>query len=106
MAQRLAALDREVMAMQDRGRLLQEEIAAKLAEETNRHLHALSILTSVFLPPTLVVGIFGMNTKGLPLTDNDDGFLWAMGLCLASAVGVYFLLKRVSGFLKQRGVVK
>jgi zinc transporter len=106
MTQRLAALDREVMGMQERGRLLQEEIAAKLAEETNRHLHALSILTSVFLPPTLVVGIFGMNTKGLPLTDSDDGFLWAMGLCLASAAAVYLLLKRVSNFLKRRGVVK
>jgi zinc transporter len=106
MAQRLAALDHEVMAMQERGRLLQEEIAAKLAEETNRHLHALSILTSVFLPPTLVVGIFGMNTKGLPLSDNDDGFLWGLALCLASAAAVYLLLKRVSNFLKKRGVVK
>src|SRR5262249_42255777 len=38
MVQRLAALDRDVMALQERGRLLQEEIAAKLAEETNRHL--------------------------------------------------------------------
>ena len=106
MVQRLAALDRDVIALQERGRLLQEEIAAKLAEETNRHLHALSILTSVFLPPTLVVGIFGMNVKGLPLVDNDDGFLWAMALCLASAAAVYLLLKRVSNFLKRRGVVK
>lgn len=87
-AQRLAALDHEVMAMQDRGRLLQEEISAQLAAEANSHLHALSILTSLFLAPTLMVGIFGMNVQGIPLTENRDGFLWTMLLCLLSSAAV------------------
>ena len=103
-AQRLAALDHEVVAMQDRGRLLQEEISAQLAAEANSHLHALSILTSLFLPSTLVVGIFGMNTKGLPLTDIDDGFLWAILLCLVSSAAVYAVLKRVRYLLKRSGL--
>jgi len=103
-AQRLAALDHEVIAMQDRGRLLQEETAAQLAAEANSHLHALSILTSLFLPPTLVVGIFGMNTQRLPLSENSHGFLWAMLFCALSSAAVYFILKRVRYLLRKSGL--
>ena len=34
-------------------------------------------LTAMLMPPTLVTGIFGMNTKGLPFTDLETAFLWA-----------------------------
>jgi zinc transporter len=103
-AQRMAALDHEVIAMQDRGRLLQEEISAQLAADANSHLHALSILTSLFLPPTLMVGIFGMNVQGLPLTDDPEGFLWVMLLCLLSSAAVYAVLKRVRHLLRRSGL--
>jgi len=98
LAQRLDALDHLVMELRDRARLLQEEITALTAEETNRHLHVLSILTTLFLPPTLVTGVFGMNTKGLPFTDNEDAFLWAAALMVASAVAVYLIMRRVGVF--------
>ena len=48
------------------------------SEQTNRSLHVLAIVTTVFLPATLVTGVFGMNVAGLPLTQNADGFGWAM----------------------------
>ena len=49
----------------------EEELRFKNEEESNNHLHTLSIVTSLLLPPTLITGIFGMNTKGLPLTDVE-----------------------------------
>ena len=97
-AQRLDALDHEIVAMRERTRLLQEEITALTAEETNRHLYVLSILTTLVLPPTLVTGVFGMNTKGLPFTDNENAFLWACALMVASAIAVYLLMRRVGVF--------
>ena len=57
----------------------------KMEEESNRHLHTRSIVTTLLLPPTLVRGIFGMNTKGLPLTDVETGFLWAAALMIGAA---------------------
>jgi Mg2+ and Co2+ transporter CorA len=36
-----------------------------------------------------------MNTKGLPMTENPDGFLIAMLICLASSIVVYQLLRRL-----------
>jgi len=94
LAQRLDALDHGVIAMLERARLLQEEVASKLTEETNRHLHILSIVTALFLPPTLTAGIFGMNSKGMPWTDTDGGFWLSLGLCVTTALPIYWLLRR------------
>jgi zinc transporter len=93
LAQRLDGLDHEIAAIQDRARLLQEEIGAKLAEATNRNLFVLTIITGMLLPPTLVAGIFGMNVTDLPFTKDAGGFAWAIGLTIASAVAVYGFLR-------------
>ncbi|MDF2118514.1 transporter [Roseiarcaceae bacterium H3SJ34-1] len=99
LAQRLDALDHDVVEIRDRARLLQEEISEALAAASNRAVNILSVITTVVLPPTLVSGIFGMNTKGLPFAEDPDGFLWATALMIAATVGVYFLMKRI-GALK------
>ncbi|WP_422002276.1 CorA family divalent cation transporter [Reyranella sp.] len=101
LVQRLDVLDHAVLEIRERGYRLQDEVSATLNEETNRHLHLLSILTSLLLPPTLVAGVFGMNTKGLPFTEESSGFLWAMFLVIGSSVGAYLLLRLV-GILRPR----
>jgi zinc transporter len=98
LAQRLDGLDHEIVAMRERTRLLQEEIGARLSEETNRHLNVLSILTTLFLPATLVTGVFGMNTKGLPFTENEAAFLWAMAFAVGSSVLAYWVMRRLGIF--------
>ena len=60
-----------------------------MSEETNRSLSALAIVTALFLPPTLVTGIFGINTTALPFSDSHYGSLWAIGLA-AVAAGLVF----------------
>lgn len=95
LAQRLDGLDHDIVELRERSRLLEEELRFKLEEESNKHLHALSVVTMMLLPPTLVTGIFGMNTKGLPLTDTENGFLVAAGLLIGSALLAYLLMRRL-----------
>lgn len=95
LAQRLDALDQEVVALEARARLLQDEVSARLSEESARNLNALSVLTAVFLPATLVTGIFGMNTTGLPFSHSEHGTAWAIGVGLAVAGATYWLLRRL-----------
>lgn len=95
LTQRLDAIDRAVVDLRDRARLLQEEINAAVAEESNRSLNVLSIITAFFLPATLVSGIFGMNTKGLPFGEDPDGSLYAFGLMGLSVIAVVLVLRRV-----------
>ncbi|MET0967561.1 MAG: transporter [Tardiphaga sp.] len=94
LAQRLDGLDHIVVEMRERSRLLQEELHLQMEEKGNESLRVLSILTAFLLPPTLITGIFGMNTKGLPLTDVDSGFLWAALLIVLSAAAAYVVMKR------------
>jgi Mg2+ and Co2+ transporter CorA len=93
LAQRLDSLDQEIVSIQERARLLQDEIAAKLAAETNRHLFVLTVLTAFLLPPTLIAGIFGMNVTDLPFTKGADGFVWAMLLTVISSLAVYAIMR-------------
>jgi zinc transporter len=68
----------------ERAKLLQEELASRLAESTSRNLYTLSVLTAVLLPMTLVTGIFGMNVSGLPGMRDASAFWQVMLLILAS----------------------
>jgi zinc transporter len=95
LAQRLDGLDHTVVEMRERSRLLQEELHLKIEEQGNNSLRVLSVLTALLLPPTLVTGIFGMNTKGLPLTDVETGFLWAACLIVLSSIAAYLIMKRI-----------
>jgi len=46
---------------------------AKVDEKMNRNVYYLTLLSGIFLPLTLVTGFFGMNTGGLPWTDDPNG---------------------------------
>jgi len=65
---------------QERAKLLQEELAARLAEQTNSNLYILSLFTAILLPPSLIAGIFGMNVVGVPgvQNGNETTFWWVM----------------------------
>jgi zinc transporter len=95
LAQRLDGLDHSIVEMRERSRLLQEELHLKIEEQGNNSLRVLSVLTAILMPPTLVTGIFGMNTKGLPFTDLDTAFLWASLLMVLSSFGAYLIMKRI-----------
>jgi len=101
LAQRLDGLDHDIIELRERSRLLEEELHFKMEEESNRHLHALAVVTMMLLPPTLVTGIFGMNTKGLPFTDNESAFLWASALLIGSSMLAYWIMRRL-GIVRRR----
>ena len=46
---------------------------AKVDEKMNKNVYYLTLLSGIFLPLTLVTGFFGMNTGGLPFTEDNYG---------------------------------
>ncbi len=95
LAQRLDGLDRIIVELRERSRLLQEELHLQIAESGNEALRVLSVLTALLMPPTLAAGIFGMNIKAMPLVDGDNGFIWVCGLLMLSSAIAYFIMKRI-----------
>jgi zinc transporter len=95
LAQRLDGLDQSVVEMRERSRLLQEELHLKIEQQGNNSLRVLSVLTALLMPPTLVTGFFGMNVKGLPFADLENGTLWAAGAMLLASLAAYLVMKRI-----------
>ncbi len=95
LAQRADALLRDVTSIQDRARLLQEELNALLNLETNDRLYVLTVVTTLLLPATFVTGYFGMNTRQLLFSENDNGTLYATILCVAASALVLFIMRRM-----------
>jgi magnesium transporter len=50
----------------------------------------------MLLLPAFIVGLYGMNVKGVPEYKWANGYLWAWVLIVASSVGqiIYFRRKR------------
>jgi len=66
---------RDLAALQERIKLLQEELAAQVSEQTNRSLFTLTMVTVLALPINITTGFFGMNVGGIPLAEHKHGFL-------------------------------
>ncbi|WP_434155285.1 transporter [Pseudomonas sp. JZ134] len=67
----------------ERIKLIQEEIAAQINEQTSRTLFTLTLVTVLALPINIVAGFFGMNVGGIPLADAPHGF-WILVILVAS----------------------
>ena len=73
------------------------ELAAILGSiniEQNSIIKIFSVAAVVFLPPTLVASIYGMNFKLMPELEWVHGYPWALGLMVASAVLTHWFFKR------------
>jgi zinc transporter len=70
----------DLAALQERIKLLQEEIAARVNEDNARSLYLLTIVTVMALPINLIAGLLGMNVGGVPLAEDGHGFWIALGL--------------------------
>lgn len=92
---RLDGTAQDLELVQERTRLLQEEIGSRLNEATNRNLYILSMVTVALLPINLITGIFGMNTGGLPWSESSHGFWWVMaGMIVAVGLSLRYLRSR------------
>jgi zinc transporter len=64
----------DMSSLQERIKLLQEEIAARVNEQNNNSLFVLTIVTVLALPINIIAGLLGMNVGGIPLSQHPDGF--------------------------------
>ena len=76
---------------------------AKVDEKMNKNVYYLTLLSGIFLPLTLATGFFGMNTGGLPYT-NDPSGTWkvvAISVILEIIFFLPFILQNFKGTSKK-----
>jgi magnesium transporter len=62
--------------------------------EQNQIIKIFSVAAVVFLPPTLVASVYGMNFAHMPELQWLLGYPWAIGLMIVSAILPYLYFKR------------
>jgi len=88
----------DMSSLQERIKLIQEEIAALVNEGNNRSLFVLTIVTVLALPINIIAGLLGMNVGGVPLGQDPDGF-WMVLLTATAITGgaAWWLFRRQRG---------
>jgi magnesium transporter len=64
----------------------------------SKTINIMTILGVLLTPPVLVASVYGMNFKHMPELDWQFGYLWALGLMMLLAAGMY-LVTRSRGWL-------
>jgi magnesium transporter len=98
---RLRTLGRDVLALSDHATFLAsktsfllEATLGMLNIEQNNIIKIFSVAAAVFLPPTLIASIYGMNFTFMPEIDWKLGYPYAIGLMVISAILPYLYFKR------------
>ena len=84
----------------DATRNLMDLYLSSLSMRTNEIIRVLTVISSIFIPLTFIAGLYGMNfdrsTSGLNMPELGwrFGYLYAIGLMLAVAVGMILFFKR------------
>lgn len=78
---------RDIGSLQERIKLLQDESAARVAEENNRSLFILTMVTVLALPINLGSGLLGMNVGGVPFGQHPFGF-WIVLALIGAVTGL------------------
>jgi zinc transporter len=85
----------DLASLQERIKLLQEEIAARVNEDNNRSLFLLTIVTVMALPVNMIAGLLGMNVGGVPLAGHPHGFWMVLAFTGAFTGAAGWLLLRL-----------
>ncbi len=92
-ADRVTRLAEELDAIRDRAEVIHDQIMDERAELMNRRMLVLSIVAAIFLPLSLVSGVFGMNVAGMPWLEDASGFWIVCGSMAVLAVVLYVAFK-------------
>jgi Mg2+ and Co2+ transporter CorA len=87
-----------VARMESRLKELREHHERSLQEQTNRRLNLLAILSSIYMPATLIAGIYGMNFERIPVTEIPYGYLIVMTMMAAVVFGQFWYFTRRGWF--------
>lgn len=98
---RIKVIQRDVASLSDHASFLSGKINFMLDAtlglinlEQAKTIKIFSVAAVIFLPPTVVASVYGMNFEVMPELQWRFGYLWALGVMLASAIVPYLFFKK------------
>jgi magnesium transporter len=78
----------------DRLDYLQDTFLAYVNVEQNKIIKMFTVISVIFMPPTLIASIYGMNFKLMPELEWDYGYLLSIGIMVFSVAIILILFKK------------
>ena len=73
---------------------LMEMYMSNMSNKMNEVMKVLTIMASIFIPLTFIVGVYGMNFENIPELQYQNGYFYVWGLMIAIFIGLLFYFKR------------
>lgn len=83
--------------LRDQATGLLDVYLSTVSHRVNLEVRALSVVATIFMPATLIAGVFGMNFKLMPWLEDAGGFSYALGLmgCIAVVMLALFWRRKL-----------
>ena len=78
----------------DRLEYLQEAVIGLINIQQNKIIKIFTIVSVIFMPPTLIASIYGMNFKFMPELQWEHGYLFSISLMIVVVAGILYFFKR------------
>ncbi len=90
----LESLNNHTGFLFDKINFLMDAVMGLINLAQNKIIKIFSIASVVFLPPTLVASMYGMNFQHMPELAQAWGYPWAIALMIVSGIAPYWFFKR------------
>jgi len=67
---------------------------SSMSNKTNEVMKVLTVVATIFIPLTFIVGLYGMNFKNMPELESEGGYPSILAFMLAVAVGMLIYFRR------------
>ncbi len=67
---------------------------SSVSTKTNEIIKVLTLLTAIFIPPTFLVGLWGMNFANMPELRSEYGYFVSLGILLVIMIGMVFFFHK------------
>ena len=95
-SERVQRLQDTVSSLREYTGQLRDLMASRADRRQNRIMTLLTVITSIFMPLTLITGWYGMNFRYMPELESPAGYPIVIGVCAAIVIGclIYFKKKK------------
>ncbi|NND05326.1 MAG: magnesium/cobalt transporter CorA [Saprospiraceae bacterium] len=73
---------------------LQDLFLSELSFKMNKVMQVLTIVATIFIPLTFIVGVYGMNFEHMPELHWKYGYLMVWGLMIACIIAMFYFFRR------------
>jgi magnesium transporter len=67
---------------------------SNMSNKMNEVMKVLTIMASIFIPLTFIVGVYGMNFEYIPELQYQNGYFYVWGLMILIFIGLLFYFKK------------